>query len=229
MPFAPNVPTSGNMSSFSNIPLNKIKGVLLDLDNTLYAYDPCHRAASTRCREIAETEFGISPEVFTSSLKAAREQIHRQLKGQAASHSRLLYFHQQIENLSGKSHPSYALHMEKIYWETFLGHMHLTEEAETFLKSLRIAKLKTCLVTDLTTQIQMQKWQHLKLGSYLDFILTSEEAGIEKPAAHIFHLALAKLGLKPEEVIMIGDNPDKDIKGAEQLGIKAYLIEAKEA
>jgi putative hydrolase of the HAD superfamily len=215
------------MNSFSKINLQGIKGVLLDLDNTLYAYEPCHKAATEKCRAIAETDFGIAPELFTDSLKNARAQVHAQLQGQAASHSRLLYFHKQIESLSGKSHPSYALQMEKTYWEAFLASMHLTEEAEQFLQSLRIAKLKTCLVTDLTTQIQMQKWQHLKLVSYLDFILTSEEAGIEKPAAQIFHLALAKLNLKADEVIMVGDNPEKDIAGAEKSGIRSYLIEIK--
>jgi putative hydrolase of the HAD superfamily len=55
-------------------------------------------------------------------------------------------------------------------------------------------------------------------------MLSSEEAGIEKPSPVIFGKALSKLNLKAEEVIMIGDNEEKDILGAEAMGIKSYLI-----
>jgi len=79
-------------------------------------------------------------------------------------------------------------------------------------------------VTDLTAQIQLQKWQKLGLQRYIDFLVSSEEAGVEKPSPYIFELALDKLQLKAHEVIMIGDNANKDIAGANALQIKAYQV-----
>ncbi len=212
-------------TNFENIDLSNIKGVLLDLDNTLYAYDPCHEAAYKACENFAWNKNSISPEEFKRSWKEARDLVHQQLHGQGASHSRLLYFHKQHETLFKRSDPAYALEQEQLYWNTFLHTMVLKTEAISFLQKLKARGLKSSLVTDLTTQIQMQKWEHLKLGNYIDFLVSSEEAGHEKPAAAIFELALNKLNMMPRDVIMIGDHPEKDIKGAEKLGIKAYLIQ----
>jgi putative hydrolase of the HAD superfamily len=95
---------------------------------------------------------------------------------------------------------------------------------EAFLQEAKDKGIKMCIVTDLTAQIQMRKWIKLDLGRYIDFLVSSEEAGIEKPASYMFELAMEKLGVKAEDCIMIGDSEEKDIKGAEALGIKAYKV-----
>lgn len=47
---------------------------------------------------------------------------------------------------------------------------------------------------------------------------------IGKPNAHLYHQALARLGLQPGQAVMIGDNPDTDVKGATDLGIPSLLV-----
>jgi 4-nitrophenyl phosphatase len=47
---------------------------------------------------------------------------------------------------------------------------------------------------------------------------------IGKPHAHLYQQALARLGLPPGRVVMIGDNPDTDAKGATALGIATLLV-----
>jgi HAD superfamily hydrolase (TIGR01549 family) len=225
MQFAPSARIFGNMGTFGSIKLEGIKGVLLDLDDTLYPYGLCHEFAMKTCESFIKNSGDVTAEQFVSSWKEARNIVHQDLHGQGASHSRLLYFHKQHEILFGKSNPEFALKMEKVYWDSFIGEMKLKQEAKLFLEELRSRGIKSCLVTDLTTQIQMQKWEHLKLGNYIDFLVSSEEAGEEKPSKKIFELALKKLGLSYAEVIMIGDHPVKDIEGAEKMGIKAYLIQ----
>ena len=210
--------------SFLEIDINNVKGVLFDLDNTLYEYDPCHNQALASCRDYAFNNYQIELSIFDDSFLKARKLTHKQLNGQAASHSRLLYFHKQYEILFNKSNPDYALKMEDYYWKIFFTKMKLKDGVVEFLNLLKKKNLKTCIITDLTTQIQMLKWQCLGLGALINFIVTSEEAGIEKPSELIFNLALKKLNLKPSEVIMIGDHPDKDISAAENLGIKSYLV-----
>jgi putative hydrolase of the HAD superfamily len=210
--------------NFSTIDIKNKKGVLIDLDNTLYEYDPCHNAALSSCRVNAFENYQIDSALFDESFAQARKFTHNQLNGQAASHSRLLYFHKQFEILFNKSNPDYALKMEDNYWKVFFSKMKLKVGVMDFLSLVKRNGLKTCIITDLTTQIQMLKWQHLGLGDFLDFIVTSEEAGVEKPSEVIFNIALSKLNLQSSEVIMIGDHPEKDIAAAQKLGIKSYLI-----
>ena len=55
-------------------------------------------------------------------------------------------------------------------------------------------------------------------------VFTSEDAGSYKPRKELFELALQKTGLKPDEVIHIGDSISSDVKGASELGINALWL-----
>ncbi|MDP2175499.1 MAG: HAD family hydrolase [Bacteroidota bacterium] len=208
----------------NHIPLSNIKAILLDLDDTLYAYKSCHQAAYEACMILASEKYNLFNSDFEAAWKAGRDKVHQDLHGQGASHSRLLYAQKVSEILFDKTNPQFALEIEETYWRTFLNNMKFKPEVEAFLIDAKSKGIKMCIVTDLTAQIQMRKWLKLDLGRYIDFLVSSEEAGIEKPGAYMFELAMKKLGVKAEECIMIGDSEEKDIKGAEALGIKAYLV-----
>jgi HAD superfamily hydrolase (TIGR01549 family) len=207
-----------------NISLINIKAILLDLDDTLYAYKPCHQAGYEACMILASEKYNISNSDFEAAWKVGRDIVHQDLHGQGASHSRLLYAQKASEILFSKTNPQFALEIEETYWLTFLNNMAFKPGVEDFLQVAKDKGIKMCIVTDLTAQIQMQKWIKLDLGKYIDFLVSSEEAGIEKPGKYMFELAMKKLGVKAEECIMIGDSEEKDIKGAEALGIKAYKV-----
>lgn len=208
-----------------DIDLSSVKGILCDLDNTIYAYDPAHKSAYIKCEEIAFKNYNISKIDFESNWNAARKKVHNSLHGQAAMHSRLLYFQKLYEQIFGKTNAVFALEMESLYWDTFLNSMEWIPGIKELFEKAKERNIKMCIVTDLTTQIQLKKWIHLGLEDYMDFMISSEEAGSEKPNATIFQLALQKLELNTSDVIMIGDNYEKDIKGAEALGIKSYWIQ----
>ncbi|WP_317898639.1 HAD family hydrolase [Aurantibacillus circumpalustris] len=214
------------MRNYSDIDLNGVKAVLFDLDDTLYAYEPSQKKGFNACVSLAFKKYAISEGDFERTWKLAREKVHADLHGQGSSHSRLLYFQKQYEFIFNKSNPTYALEMEELFWSEFISIMKLDPEAKIFLEVLKQKNIKTCIVTDLTTQIQMKKWIHLGLGNYFDFLVSSEEAGVEKPSSEIFNLALEKLHVNATDAIMIGDNEKKDIAGASALGIKSYLIQA---
>jgi len=59
------------------------------------------------------------------------------------------------------------------------------------------------------------------LQDYFDAIVISEEVGIEKPSPGIFEAALGKLGVKPENAVMVGNRIDADIIGANRFGMKS--------
>lgn len=212
------------VENWKDIDLTGVKGILLDLDNTLYAYDPVHKIAYEFCRKTASEEYHIAAEDFDSSWKTARNKVHEDLHGQGASHSRLLYFQKQHEVLFGRTNATYTLQMEELYWSVFLNHIQWKEGAQQFLQRATESNLEICIVTDLTAAIQFRKWNQMGLGQFVKYMVSSEEAGIEKPGKYIFEMALDKLKMKTEEVIMIGDNEKKDISGANALGIKSYLI-----
>ncbi|HEX3014571.1 MAG TPA: TIGR02253 family HAD-type hydrolase [Methanobacterium sp.] len=78
---------------------------------------------------------------------------------------------------------------------------------------------------------QWEKLIRLDLHPFFDHVITSEEAGAEKPDKHIFECALEKMGYDAEHSVMIGNKFNDDILGAINVGMSAILVnsELKEA
>jgi len=71
-----------------------------------------------------------------------------------------------------------------------------------------------------------QVWSRLvgmNLHHYFDFVVALEDGGIRKPDEMPFKAAVEKLNLTPEELLMVGDDPNRDIAGAKKLGITTVL------
>ena len=59
---------------------------------------------------------------------------------------------------------------------------------------------------------------HIGVGHLFDFSVSAREAGVAKPHPTIFQLALQKAGIKEDEAVYVGDDPIRDIQGANQAG-----------
>ena len=198
----------------------KYKGILLDIDNTLYEYDKTHSKALNELILYCSDKFNFSKKNILDAYNKARKKVHIELSETASSHNRLLYIQKMLEILNVSS-TKHSLEIYEIYWNTFLENIEVYDSVYEFLE---MYKNKVCLVTDLTAHIQHRKIKKLKLDDYADFTITSEEAGKEKPHPYMFMMALEKLNLKAEDVCMVGDSFKKDIFGASNLGIKSIWL-----
>ncbi len=190
--------------------------VLLDLDNTLYAYEPCHAAAIASARDLAQQTLNIGSADFDRCFADARSEIKARLGKRAASHHRLLYFQRMLERAGLASRPFEALQLSQAYWRAYIDAARLFPHVMDFLDDLRLSDIPCVIVTDLTAEIQLRKMIALDLDTRIDWIVTSEESGHDKPHAASFELALAKLGGIEGPVWMIGDNHTCDLIGAKR-------------
>ena len=62
------------------------------------------------------------------------------------------------------------------------------------------------------------------LDGVFDGIFLSSDFGSKKPAPAFFHAALAQTGLSGSEVLMVGNDPIADIRGADSVGMKSRYI-----
>ncbi|MBR6766455.1 MAG: YjjG family noncanonical pyrimidine nucleotidase [Clostridia bacterium] len=97
------------------------------------------------------------------------------------------------------------------------------EEAMKFIA----ARLPVVILTNGITAVQKSRMAKSAVRDYISDLVISQEVGISKPNPGIFQYALERLGLKPEEVIMIGDSPSSDILGANNAGIDACWYNPK--
>lgn len=197
-----------------------IKAVIFDLDDTLYAYEPLDREAGKRVQDFTCQRLGISEDTYLEAYQFGRTETKKQLGNVGASHNRLLYFQKALEYLKIKPIPM-SLQMYEMYWGTFIDQMQLYPGAREFINKLHEKGIVIAICTDLTSHIQHRKIEALGVSDDISYLITSEEAGKEKPAPEMFELCLRKLGLSANEVCYIGDSYKKDIEGAKACGMKA--------
>ncbi len=207
---------------FQDIDLTDIKGVLVDIDNTLYDYKPAYKKALEKCYEffIREFQISFSFKEFSEEYTEKRREVTERLKPQGACRSRFFAFQSLFEDINIPQAFNKALEYEKLYWESFMKHIALFEDALYFLKKCKEKTLLVCAISDMQAYFQVRKLQILEVDHLIDYLVTSEEVGCEKPAPVIFETALKKMNLKASQVIMIGDDEKKDIQGAKSVGIK---------
>ncbi len=96
---------------------------------------------------------------------------------------------------------------------------HVTSTLTALVKS----GIQLALITDAPPKQAWLRLCQLNLHHLFDIVITAEDVGALKPSPLAFRAALDKLGLKPHEAIMVGDWPDRDMKGAEAAGMRSVL------
>ncbi len=195
--------------------------ILLDLDNTVYSYDPCHKAALQKVELYAQEAIKLSG--FTELYNRARKEVHIRLRGTASSHNRLLYFHRLLELAGHGTKIKLAIKLNELYWDSFIEHVEIFDGVYSFLEAAKTLNIPVVVVTDLTADIQLRKILSFKMENLLSAIATSEEAGRDKPDSAIFEIALNKVNSKRESIWMIGDSLKKDIEGGKAIGATTFL------
>ena len=201
-----------------------IKYVVFDLDNTVYDYDYCHEKAMLRLSEYACKTFQISVTQFEQAFHVAKQKVKKQLRNTGASHNRMLYMQLFLEEV-GENPVKTALDLYEVYWGTMLETMDLYPYVLPLMKALKERDIKIAVLTDLTAHIQHRKIKKLSLEEYIDVLVTSEEAGAEKPSVVAFEKLLKKCNVFPHEMLMIGDSLEKDVQGALHVGMHGILFE----
>ncbi len=88
------------------------------------------------------------------------------------------------------------------------------------LLALSKSGIKLGVVSDAPSREAWMRIYYLNLYHYFDVVITFDDSGERKPSPIPFQLALDGMGLQPEETIMIGDWPERDVVGAQQIGMK---------
>jgi putative hydrolase of the HAD superfamily len=81
------------------------------------------------------------------------------------------------------------------------------------------------IITNGFKEVQYIKLENSGLAPFFDVVICSEELGKNKPSPDIFHYALNKAGATSKSSVMIGDDPEVDVYGALNAGMKGILFD----
>ncbi|MBJ6363651.1 HAD family hydrolase [Paenibacillus sp. GCM10012307] len=230
------------------------KAILFDLDDTLLwddrsvqeAFDATCRAAAERtgidpvaleksvreqARELYSsyetypftTMIGINPfEGLWANFREGEQEEFRKLEALAPSYRKAAWT-QGLKVLGvddealgaelAERFPAERRARALVYDDTF----HVLDELKD--------KYKLLLLTNGSPDLQREKLSGVpEIAPYFDHIIISGEFGRGKPDAGIFRHALEKLGIEPEEGLMVGDKLTTDVIGALGVGMDAVWI-----
>ncbi len=81
------------------------------------------------------------------------------------------------------------------------------------------------VLSNSSTANQDPKLRHLGLRERFEVLVCAAELGVSKPEAEAFLLACKALGLPPDEVAYVGDQPEIDARGARDAGLTAVWLD----
>lgn len=197
-----------------------LKAVLFDLDNTLLDFLTMKKLASaeaSRAMIAAGADFGLGGD------EAARLLFDHYLAHGIESDDAFATFLRK----HNRRKLSYTLNQDdriiaagiNAYLRAKLHFLEPYPNVVPTLLALAKRGLRLAVVTDAP---RLKAWQRLhaaRIADFFDAVVTSDDTGVQKPAAEPFARALDLLQAKPNEALMVGDWPARDMKGAAALGI----------
>jgi 2-haloalkanoic acid dehalogenase type II len=124
----------------------------------------------------------------------------------------------------GVDDPGLARRLAESYRERRLERCAPYPEVVGVLEGLRgIARLG--VVTNGMELHQRAKLDAAGLTDHFDVVVSSSVVGASKPDPRIFHFALERAGGRAADAVMVGDNPARDIAGAQQAGIRGVWVD----
>ena len=192
-----------------------LRGILLDLDNTLVDRDRSIESYSVLFMEKFSAHLG---ETSATALAQAISDTDR-----GGYRPKDEVFDELSSALPWRNRPAtgeMAAHWQSVFPKCAEPMPGL----DVALAGLHERGLRMGVVSNGSTVVQNQKIDTLGIRPHLDAVVISEAAGVRKPDERIFQVALAELDLEPDQAWFVGDNPVADVLGAAAVGLTAVWM-----
>ncbi|WP_370575576.1 HAD family hydrolase [Methanomethylovorans sp.] len=186
----------------------KIKGIMFDMDNTLFDLVEAKIASCNAIVDCLGT--GNAEELLMYFMRKGHgfestENIRDYLRDMD------IYREVIFENCCN------------IYNYTKLETLQLYPYVRETLELLREQQIRLFIVTDASHNNAIARLEKLQLTGMFDQVITPDLTKAVKPDINVFYHALHRAGLRAEEVVFVGDSLRRDIEPARKAGmVTAY-------
>lgn len=204
----------------------KIKFVLFDLDGTLLPMDQ-DVFTKTYFGLLAQKlePFGYEPKALINAVWAGTSAMIKNTGDKTNEQ----VFWDKFAEIFGEQSRKDEIHFEKFYIEDFCKvkvSSGFNTNAQKVVDKVKEKGLKLALATNpifprIATE-QRISWAGLNINDF-ELITTYENSNYCKPNLYYYKQILTKLGVNPEECLMIGNDVTEDMV-AEKLGMKVFLL-----
>lgn len=192
-----------------------IKAVIFDLDNTLLDFMKMKEFA------VKAAISGMIEAGLDVNQDSAYQRIIKMYEESGWENQRI--FDLFLQEINGRvDHKLLAAGIVS-YRRAREANLQVYPNVKRTLTDLMKMGLKLAVVSDAPSREAWMRLYYLNLHHIFDFVLTFDDTGAKKPSPVPFKMAIDKLQCKPEQILMVGDWPERDVAGAKQLGMKTIF------
>jgi len=189
-----------------------IKGVVFDLDNTLLDFMKMKEfAVKAAIKSMIEAGLEVDEDKSYSEIISIYEQF-----GWENQKVFDVFLEKSIGHVDNKFLAAGIVAYRRAREANLMAYPNVNKTLMALAKSA----IKMGLVSDAPSREAWMRIYYLNLYHFFDVVITLDDSGERKPSAKPFQMALDRMGLRPEETVMIGDWPERDVVGAQQIGMK---------
>jgi putative hydrolase of the HAD superfamily len=152
-------------------------------------------------------------------LKAIRDRVAEEWRGQCVSHEiiRLEAFRRSLDRI-GYPNDALTCRLNNLYMRHRFSDIETYADVPPILDQLRGAYRLGIISNGNSYPDQCG------LAGYFEFTLFSQDHGVAKPDPRLFHLAMAEVDCRPEEMLHVGDSCETDVRGANHAGVYSVWL-----
>ena len=202
---------------------SQYKVVGFDLDGTLCDFQNVMRLSlKFTLDKILEKVPECSDFLTIEKMIEIRNQVAEENRGKPINleETRLRAFRKTLKHC-GVVDEEFAVSLNELYLKHRFEDTTLFDEVLSTLERLRQRYL-LCVISNGNSYPRK-----LGLEKYFEFIILSQEVGIQKPDPRIFVLAVHKAGCMSNEFLYVGDSQEDDIVGAGEAGVHVVWLNRK--
>jgi len=199
--------------------------ILFDLDDTLFDHAGTARAALAATAARRPTLQGVPVDSLYQRYSELLEELHPLVMTGRISYleARQQRFTRLLAPYEPTPTAAEVAQLAEQHYGQYQQRRRPVPGALALLEALKPA-YKIGIVTNNRTAEQQEKLRHLGMSHLVDALITSEDVGVLKPDPAIYAQALQRLGAKPAETVMVGDNWQADVVGALAAGIRPVWL-----
>ncbi len=188
-----------------------IEAVVFDLDNTLTDFMQVKRNAIVAAADaMIDAGLCLSPADVT-------ERIYEIYQDKGIEHQRVfnIFLDEQLGRVDDKILAAAVIAYRRAREASLLPYPHVTLTLNRLLKE----GYKLAVVSDAPRFEAWLRLCNLRLHHVFDVVLTRDDTGASKPSPVPFRMVLERLDVRPDQAVMVGDWPERDIVGGAGAGL----------